>query len=525
MPVEDRLCCKRLSFLAILGLVIGSYPALAQSAVPGAVLTRTIPAPPAGGGPFATGEVPGFRVWVRITGTTGEMSPVQQEADCLPEALCVSGAVPGRTEALLRIVGPKPNGYLWPTVIRLTTSRVEIWVEQEATGAMRYYVLEEARPGHDTLPGLFDRHGFLRPDGTSTARLDDLVMNVLDEDAVLHGWGQAWSRYATRGAEYFEDVGAPALVSDYVSLERVRQDPTQLARPLEEMSSWTDSNGVRYEFVVMECVTHPLTVDDLIAAVRAAGIDIPDFDTDEELRAYLTGILSDPSTRALVRQHIVFRDEQVAAGEWDEEIAEVGRAIGQVEGPVLLRFMQEFVGGVHSDDVKGPDTFKQAWRRFVDIVRANGGTNAELVWHPNRGTRDELETWWPGDEYVDWVATSVFRDDGYAEKRIHNQFATDHGKPFVIAESAPTLGDFSEAGIETAGVWDSWFVPFFDFVSDPNVKAFFYINLNWSEDSRFPWPDSRLQSNPMVLEQYRRELADPKYIGSQELSGLAARGS
>lgn len=110
---------------------------------------------------LTTAELPGFRFWVRFgdpaTGTWwGRGEPL-----CTPEALCVSGAVPGRTEVLLRIVGPKPNGYLWPTLVKLSTSRAQVWIEQEATGALACYLLEGAVPGSPELPGLFDRTGFL----------------------------------------------------------------------------------------------------------------------------------------------------------------------------------------------------------------------------------------------------------------------------------------------------------------------------------------------------------------------------
>ncbi|HUP43327.1 MAG TPA: hypothetical protein VM599_08965 [Thermoanaerobaculia bacterium] len=57
-------------------------------------------------------------------------------------------------------VGPKPNGRLWPTLVKLSTATVEIWLEQVATGEVEYYRLEGARPGFDELPGLFDREGF-----------------------------------------------------------------------------------------------------------------------------------------------------------------------------------------------------------------------------------------------------------------------------------------------------------------------------------------------------------------------------
>jgi hypothetical protein len=111
--------------------------------------------------PLSSDELPGFRIWVAIGGDP--LSPVYGsfEPECVPETLCVSGRVPGRSEVFVRIPGPKPNRLLWPTLVKLTTSEVEVWIEHASTGAMRYYRLAGARPGFDELPGLFDRHGFV----------------------------------------------------------------------------------------------------------------------------------------------------------------------------------------------------------------------------------------------------------------------------------------------------------------------------------------------------------------------------
>jgi hypothetical protein len=38
---------------------------------------------------------------------------------------------------------------------------VEVWIEQIATGEVRYYLLEGAAQGSSELPGLFDRQGFM----------------------------------------------------------------------------------------------------------------------------------------------------------------------------------------------------------------------------------------------------------------------------------------------------------------------------------------------------------------------------
>ncbi|MGD2115510.1 MAG: PQQ-dependent sugar dehydrogenase [Acidobacteriota bacterium] len=117
------------------------------------------PPPAPDDGWLTTPEIPGFRFRVQIT-SGGVERPVRQETGCIPETLCVSGAVPGRSELFVRIVGPKPNGKLWPTLVRFTTSTVEVWIEQLATGETRHYLLAGAVPGSSELEGLFDRDGF-----------------------------------------------------------------------------------------------------------------------------------------------------------------------------------------------------------------------------------------------------------------------------------------------------------------------------------------------------------------------------
>jgi Tol biopolymer transport system component len=119
---------------------------------------QTVPPPP--DGPWLESPaVPGFRFKVRIT-AGGEVQPVRLEGDCIPETACVSGALPGRSELFVRVIGPRPNGKLWPTLVRFSTSRIEVWIEQLSSNDLQYYVLDEATPGSSELTGLFDRDGF-----------------------------------------------------------------------------------------------------------------------------------------------------------------------------------------------------------------------------------------------------------------------------------------------------------------------------------------------------------------------------
>lgn len=114
---------------------------------------------PPGAPALASPDFPDFRFYVRI-GRAGSDLFGNQETECLPETICVSGALPGRTEVQLRVIGPRPNGFLWPTIVKFTTSTVEVWIEQISTGEVEYYGLDGATPGSSELPGLFDRTGF-----------------------------------------------------------------------------------------------------------------------------------------------------------------------------------------------------------------------------------------------------------------------------------------------------------------------------------------------------------------------------
>jgi ELWxxDGT repeat protein len=117
------------------------------------------PPPPAGSW-FESTAVPGFRFKVRIANGSPNEPTVRQESDCIAETVCVSGAIPGRSEVFARVVGPRPNGFLWPIVARFTGSRVEVWIEQKATGEVQYYELPAVSSASDALTGLFDREGF-----------------------------------------------------------------------------------------------------------------------------------------------------------------------------------------------------------------------------------------------------------------------------------------------------------------------------------------------------------------------------
>ncbi|HEY3570433.1 MAG TPA: hypothetical protein VGP73_21060 [Thermoanaerobaculia bacterium] len=113
------------------------------------------PVPPSG--PWLTvPDLAGYQFKVRINGAAAGT----EVADCVPETLCVAGAIPTRAELFLRIIGPRPNGFLWAEVVRFSISHLEVWVQRTATSETRYYDLPAVANDATVLPGLVDTQAF-----------------------------------------------------------------------------------------------------------------------------------------------------------------------------------------------------------------------------------------------------------------------------------------------------------------------------------------------------------------------------
>jgi lysyl endopeptidase len=109
---------------------------------------------------LTTPAVPGFEFQVEITPPglapiTGRMEP-----DCIIETFCASGALAGRPEVFVKIIGPRPNGFLWVQISRFTPSQVKVMVRQVSTGKVNTYVLPGVPASEDDVSGLQDRGAF-----------------------------------------------------------------------------------------------------------------------------------------------------------------------------------------------------------------------------------------------------------------------------------------------------------------------------------------------------------------------------
>jgi hypothetical protein len=181
----------------------------------------------------------------------------------------------------------------------------------------------------------------------------------------------------------------------------------------------------------------------------------------------------------------------IAAGAEDSWIIQRAAAVKAFARPMYLSFDAEPEDNV---GVFGSAAdYVNAYRRVVDLFRAQGVTNVGYVWNQmawsfdSRSGRDP-SAWYPGDAYVDLVAA-----DGYSWYPARpgsswntfqsifqpaRAFALSRGKPWMIAETGvqedPAVpgrkGDWFRGLLTTVQQW-------------PELKAVVYFD----SDNPYPW--------------------------------------
>ena len=250
--------------------------------------------------------------------------------------------------------------------------------------------------------------------------------------------------------------------------------------------------------------------------------------------------------------------QRLVDGEFDDEIRQLARFVSMIEGPVYLRIGYEFDGAWNQGYEDAP-RYIAAWRRIVDTLRAEETDNFLTVWQAGAAVVDEvidqghedISQWYPGDDYVDWMAFSWFMppdetigvpsdyDPGTPLQLTEEllAFARQRGKPVMIAEASPQAMDINERfiahhspiwdGESGTGridmtddeVWDHWFGPLFQLLDDNRdvIHILAYINADWDSQAMWGppyangfWGDSRLEVNDTIAARFTTAIEDWK---------------
>lgn len=224
-------------------------------------------------------------------------------------------------------------------------------------------------------------------------------------------------------------------------------------------------------------------------------------------------------------------DSVTAIGGHDTLIHKLGNWIkGLNNRPVFLRIGYEFDGFEWNHYKEG--FYIAAFRRISSMLDSMQVTNIAYVWQSKGAgaNREVLDAFYPGDDYVDWVAYSYFIPADSSHPML--QFARDHHKPLFIAESSPVFLDSN--GIckpldltrqdDAAMAWREWFMPYFRTIDrNPDIiKAIHYINSPWK--SRPMWKnnpyfkniDARITKNDSLKAWWLRETSKDSYLKASD---------
>ena len=207
----------------------------------------------------------------------------------------------------------------------------------------------------------------------------------------------------------------------------------------------------------------------------------------------------------------VHYEGDVAAGLYDKEIDNLIAGLRKLAIPVYLRIGFEFNG--FSWNGYQPETYKAAFNRITARIRA-GNLGAATVWCFSMDGQINYMDYYPGDSTVDWWGIDIFSAGDFSASGAMDfmDSAFAHQKPVMLGETTPRYVGV----LNGQQSWNDWFVPFFNFIhNQPSVKAFCYINWDWSQYPKWSnWGDARLEMNSVVAGNFTSEMDSTEYLGS-----------
>ncbi|HWY78914.1 MAG TPA: glycosyl hydrolase, partial [Candidatus Sulfotelmatobacter sp.] len=150
-----------------------------------------------------------------------------------------------------------------------------------------------------------------------------------------------------------------------------------------------------------------------------------------------------------------YRLVNITSGKFDGYIKSYADDIRDYSKPIIIRFTHEMNGNWYpwGSTLNTPQEYIAAWRHVHDVFVKEGATNVTWLWSPNAiytnphvPYADQINAFYPGDAYVDWVGFSAFNWAGRYKQNIWTaptdlysltvSVLSTSKKPLVIAETA-----------------------------------------------------------------------------------------
>ena len=238
-----------------------------------------------------------------------------------------------------------------------------------------------------------------------------------------------------------------------------------------------------------------------------------------EMCGWIHGLGKVPYVRLMLRSapeqdraEKIFTLDAIVAGKFDSDLNQWAKAAKTFGAPMLVEWGTECNGqwfawnGKWNGKAAGPAKFISAWRHIVTLMRDAGCSNITWVWHVDSSDVPDVawnhfENYYPGDDYVDWLAVSAYGPLTPGDKeqpgRIRDLLDDAYPRLAAISPSKPII--LAEFGCTqhhpkiTAADWAQ------DSLTDlfsgrwPRIVGFCWWNEYWQND------DNKKHDTDMII--------------------------
>lgn len=210
----------------------------------------------------------------------------------------------------------------------------------------------------------------------------------------------------------------------------------------------------------------------------------------------------------------------------DEYLTNFAKDLGETQTPIFLRFASE-MNGPWTNYHNNPKQYVEKFRLVAQKMRKYA-PNVAMVWCPYATPIAPIASYYPGDQYVDWVGVNIYsvtfydqnprmsgKNDHPVEKLdyIYNRYSKK--KPIMIGEYGAThfsaledksTTEFAKRSI--LGMYESLPRKY------PRVKCINYFNTNNLTLEHRKNNNYAVTQNPEILALYRKIIGQPYFLST-----------
>jgi len=209
----------------------------------------------------------------------------------------------------------------------------------------------------------------------------------------------------------------------------------------------------------------------------------------------------------------------------DEYVRQFAREAKESGIPIFLRFAGEMNGPWVPWNDK-PEKYIEKFRLIHDIMEEEA-PNVAMVWSPNFLPRDNIDPFYPGDKYVDWVGFSLYTIPYSQGREVPGGSAIDYLRPLYEKYSKKPImvseGAISFVSYQLGKTYSNWAVGQLDNMYTylarifPQVKAITYFNLdkmttNYDNQNN----NYDLSDDPAMLKKYKKVIQSNYFLSNVE---------